>query len=102
MAAMTTARRTTRKPPAEPHGVARLMLAINETTYTLRRVPADPSIAVRAFRLRKPDGTTYHVAVTPHGPECDCPDWTFHRDGIDPAGCKHIRALNAVGLLALD
>ena len=55
------------------------------------------SAALRAFRLRKEDGTVYHIAVTEHGPTCDCPDWTFHRDGIDPAGCKHIKALNAVG-----
>ncbi len=34
------------------------------------------------------------------GHTCDCPDFIFHRDGLDPGGCKHIKALVACGLLA--
>ena len=30
---------------------------------------------------------------------CDCPDFTFKREGIDPEGCKHIKALVACGLI---
>jgi hypothetical protein len=102
MATMTAPRRTNRKPAAEPHGVCRLTLTINGVDYALRRIPADPSIALKAWRLRKPDGTVHHVAVTPHGPTCTCGDFEFRREGIDPAGCKHIRSLNVVGLLALN
>jgi len=89
-----------RKPVAPAHGIARLTLAINGVHYTLRRIPTDPRAALRAWRLRKPDGTAYNVAVTEHGPVCDCPDFTFHRDGIDPEGCKHVKALAACGLMS--
>jgi hypothetical protein len=99
---MTAPRRPVNRNVRPAHGVCRLTITINGTNYGLRRIPADPSIALRAWRLRKADGTTYNIAVTPHGPECDCPDFAFHRDGIDPDGCKHINALNAVGLLALE
>jgi hypothetical protein len=93
---------TTNKPrKVEPvHGVARLTLSISGTDYRLRRIPTDPSAALRAWRLRKADGTHYTVAVTEHGPCCDCADFTFRRDGLDPNGCKHIASLRAVGLLS--
>src|SRR5688572_32441367 len=92
-------------PPARvvrpAHGTARLTLTINGQSYTIRPIPSDAFGAVgRAFRLRKSDGTTYDVAETVHGPTCDCGDFTFRRDGIDPAGCKHIRALSVFTLLA--
>ena len=52
----------------------------------------------RAFRLtRKED--IYDVAQTVHGAVCDCPDFIFRRDGRDPEGCLHIRAMRAVGIL---
>ena len=88
-----------RKPVRPAHGTCRLVLVINGTSYTLRRIPCDPAAVLKAFRLRKSDGTTYFVAKTEHGPTCDCPDFTFHRDGLDPAGCKHVKALAAVGLM---
>jgi hypothetical protein len=53
-----------------------------------------------AFRLKKADGTIYDLAETCHGLTCDCPDFTFHRDGLDEGGCKHIKAMVAVGLLS--
>ncbi len=90
-----------RKPARPTHGTCRLTLNINGTSYGVRPVQADPSSALQAFRLRKPDGTAYHVARQPYGCECDCPDFVFHREGIDPAGCKHIKALAACGLLAM-
>jgi hypothetical protein len=97
MASLTmTVPRTRRIRPA--HGVARLTLHVNGA-YALRRIPCDPDAALEAWRLRKDDGTTYHVARTGFGPTCDCPDWTFHRDGLDPGGCKHIKALIATGLM---
>ena len=77
-----------------------MTLHITGTTYAVVPSPCDPEAATKVFRLRKADRTAYHVAATLHGLICDCPDFTFHRDGRDPAGCKHIKALVAVGLLA--
>jgi hypothetical protein len=89
-----------RRRPARPaHGTCRLTLTINGTAYSLRPNPADSFAALKAFRLRKADGTVYDVAETVHGLECDCPDFVFHRDGTDPDGCKHVKALVACGLL---
>lgn len=67
--------------------------------YTFRPNRADSFAATKAFRLRKADGTAYDVAQTVHGHTCDCPDRVFHRDGLDPTGCKHIKSLIACGLL---
>lgn len=92
---MATAR--TRKP--KPADVCRLSLTIAGTMYHVRPLALDDPDDVRAYRLRKADGTVYHVlqnAMTGH--QCDCGDFTFRRDGKDPAGCKHVRALVAVGL----
>jgi hypothetical protein len=80
------------------HGTCRLTLRIIGTVYTVRPIPADAFAALKAFRLRKDDGTVYDVAQTVHGLECDCPDFIFHRDGIDADGCKHLKALVACGL----
>lgn len=86
-------------PPVQPAHVARLTLSIDGVDYRLRRIDAHPEAARKAWRLRKADGTTYHVAVMDHGIECECPDFVFRREGIDPEGCKHCKALVAVGLL---
>src|SRR5262245_33031590 len=88
-----------RKLARPTHGRCRLTLVINGTAYALRPVRVDRSAALQAFRLRKTDGTTYHVSLQPYGCECDCPDFVFHRDGIDAAGCKHIKALTVCGVL---
>ena len=87
------------KPQAGPPDARDLpiTLSINGTAYAVR---PNAGAAVRAFRLRKSDGTVYDVARTEHGLTCDCPDYMFHRDGIDPAGCKHIKAMVACGLLS--
>jgi hypothetical protein len=76
-----------------------LLLLINETLYRVHPVACESSTAERAFRLDKGDGTLYDVAQTRFGVECDCPDFVFRRDGLDPAGCKHVKALVAKGLL---
>jgi hypothetical protein len=76
-----------------------LFLIINQTVYRVRAVRCDPKTAVRAFRLNKPDGTLYDVEQTHFGNQCDCPDFIFRRDGLDPCGCKHVKALVAEGLL---
>ncbi len=78
---------------------SQLVLRINETMYGVRSLACDSLIATRAFRLNKGDGTLYDVAQTPFGPQCDCPDFIYRRDGIDPEGCKHVKALVAQGLI---
>jgi hypothetical protein len=88
-----------RKPARHAQAVARLSLFINGKAYHVRPLPVDASTHLKAFRLRKFDGTEYDVAQGGHGITCDCPDFTFNRDGIDPEGCKHIKALVACGLM---
>ena len=86
--------------PARPTlGTARLSLFINGTAYDVRPLSADARTAIKAFRLRKFDGTEYDIAQMVHGIACDCPDFTFKREGIDPEGCKHVKALVACGLI---
>ena len=80
--------------------ISRLVLEIAETRYVLRAVACSDAIGRAAFRLVKDDGTIYDLVQTKHGPECDCPDFIFRRDGLDPGGCKHVQALVAVGMLA--
>ncbi|SRR5579883_3672025 len=91
----------TRKPrkvkPAS--GTTTLTLGINGAAYQVLRLHPHPEVAALAFRLRKQDGESYDVALTAHGAECSCPDFTFHRDGKDPSGCKHVKALRAWSLL---
>jgi hypothetical protein len=85
-----------------------LTLTINGTPYRVRPLDARQFGALRAFRLVKqggkpaPDGgrCVYDVAEEPDGQECDCPDHTFRRAGLDQLGCKHHRAMRACGLLS--
>jgi hypothetical protein len=79
--------------------VCRLTMEINGTDYRVEPSPAGSDAATKGYRLRKRDGTAYDVARTEFGLICDCPDFIFHRDGLDPAGCKHIKAMVAYGLL---
>ena len=88
-----------RKLPGPGQGTARLSLFINGTAYHVFPLPADTLTTIKAFQLRKYDGTEYDIAQNPRGMTCDCPDFTFNREGIDPEGCKHIKALVACGLL---
>lgn len=75
--------------------VHRLIMEINGVDYRV-----EPNrCGTRAYRLCKRDGTAYDVAATDFGPTCDCPDFIFRRDGIDPDGCKHIKAMVAYGML---
>ena len=89
-----------RKPIRPASGTCRLTLAINRTLYSVRPIQVDPSVALQAVRLRKADGTVYHVARHAYGSECDCPDFVFRRDGHDSGGCKHVKALIASGMIA--
>jgi len=98
-ATMGTTPRT--RKPARPtiDGALRLSLTINGTPYAVWPVHCDPTAARRCWSLRKADGTSYHASQHTWGAECDCPDFIFRRDGRDPAGCKHVKALTALGML---
>ena len=77
----------------------RLDLTIGRTTYAIEPLADSPRPGTRAYRLVKRDGTIYDVASTDFGPTCDCPDYIFRRDGLDPAGCKHVKAMVGSGLI---
>lgn len=96
MTGTASSRARTPAPAVRP---VQLVMTIDRTPYTVRPLVPDAPVARRAFRLVKPDGTLYDVAQTRWGLECDCPDFIFRRDGLDPAGCKHVRALVACGLI---
>lgn len=87
-----------RSKPAVRRRASHLFLAIDANIYGVHTVPCEGA-AIKAFRLNKGDGTRYDVAQTAHGAQCDCPDFIYRRDGLDPAGCKHVQALAAHGLI---
>lgn len=100
---------TTNQRPARvvgtPHGSARCTLTINGTAYVFRGVPCDREGALTCFSIwrasppGKPPHDTYIVSLHQYGSECTCPDFTFHREGRDAEGCKHVRSLVALGFL---
>jgi hypothetical protein len=48
---------------------------IEGDSYAVSRLPADPSVARCAFRLRKltaEEPTSYDIRLTEHGLECEC------------------------------
>ena len=99
----------------EPHGTARLedggkKLVIttmarrgkkfvpNVQTYTVEDVRPDPAVCSPAFSLTKETGEVYHIFSNEFGNGCDCPHYTF-RGSNSKAGCKHVLAAVATGLL---
>src|SRR4051812_39233879 len=94
----TTTARTRKTRPAPT--TLRFTITIGPTSYAVRPVSFDRDAGItKLIRLRKADGTTYHVSQHPHGTECDCPDFVYRREGKDPRGCRHCRALVAAGVL---
>ena len=85
-------------PPRQRPGRCRLRLTINGNHYAVRPIASQDDAVSTAYRLTSKGGI-YDVAHTVHGPTCDCPDFIFRRDGLDPRGCLHIRAMRAVGIL---
>src|SRR5437660_512853 len=73
--------------------ICRLTMEINGVDYRVEPTRARALAVAKSYRLSKPDGTAYDVALTDFGLTCDCPDFIFHRDGLDPDGCKHIKAM---------
>jgi hypothetical protein len=91
-----------------PLGVG-LVLRIEGTWYGLTLVPHEEgSEALRVWRLARATGdrAVYQVIELPWSLgrwACECGDWTFRRDGVDglhQEGCKHIRGLVDLGMLA--
>jgi hypothetical protein len=78
----------------------RVTVTINGVDYRCFPIAAG-SGGIRAFRLSKQAGAgdVYDVVQVVGGIECDCADAVFRRNGLDPRGCKHARALRAAGLL---
>ncbi len=68
---------------------AALILRLEGTDYQMKRVGRD-------WLIRKPDGTTYAVARTRSGVACDCPRARYT---AEPLRCKHIVALESVGIV---
>lgn len=96
-----------RNRPRTPVGTCRLVLTITPegrrpAAYLVRPLSPDRESGVlKACELVKLGGyeERYAVAWTAEGHQCSCPDFSFHREGIDPGGCKHIRALIAANYL---
>jgi hypothetical protein len=80
--------------------VALLSLTIGDRSYGLAILTApDGSTVYRLdYRDKVYDVTPDGASLT--GATCDCPDFTYRRAGLDSAGCRHIKALRSVGLLA--
>jgi hypothetical protein len=87
------------EPKPKPADVCRLTVHIRGVCYSARPVEPECDDVARAWRLRLADGTAYTVAETVHGATCECGDFVWRHDGKDAAGCKHIRALRALGLI---
>jgi hypothetical protein len=86
----------------DKRGRCRLTLTINGVHFSVRPIKTEDADVKRAFRLRKQplkSNVIFDVAETVHGAICDCPDFVFRRDGLDPRGCLHVRAMKAVGLI---
>jgi hypothetical protein len=81
------------------HGLCSLHLRINGKSYRCRPVPVDGVEVYKLFTLTSLEGQTYNVAMTPEGHTCECADFVYSRDGLDPTGCKHIKAMMALGIL---
>ncbi|AGA26047.1 hypothetical protein Sinac_1669 [Singulisphaera acidiphila DSM 18658] len=88
-----------KSPQGRPQHTVRMTLTINTTTYEVEPVPCDPGTALQCFALRKSNQVVYHVSRHDHGAECTCADFEFNRNHRDPLGCKHIRAMVAIGVL---
>src|SRR4051794_37183161 len=76
-------------------------LVIRDVEYHVERLDALAADITHAFRLTKQAGAgnVYDVHHDEHGSHCDCPDFVYKRDGLDPSGCKHVKALRAFRLL---
>jgi hypothetical protein len=81
-----------------------LLIPISGQTYQAEHIMGTPLAPVQ-WRLtllgRSPGVDPYYVCRLRDGStQCDCADWIFRAEGIDPPGrCKHLIALDALGWL---
>lgn len=89
------------KPKAAPvrRGKCNLRLHINEDVYSIRKHPSGSHARLWALKkLTGPRaGRTLLCGRIYAQVACDCEDWTINRPR---GGCKHIKALKALGLIA--
>lgn len=95
-----------RKAAREPRGTCGLIVRITPdgkrpTLYDAKPIrPDSGSDVIKAYALTKAGSSErYDVALTIYGPQCSCRDFVYAREGSDPEGCKHCRALTKLGLL---
>jgi hypothetical protein len=76
-----------RKPASKParQRFFQIQFVIEQDTYVISKLAADPAVARGAFRFRKLTGdqAVYDVRLTEHGPECECMGHLRH------GHCKH-------------
>ncbi len=63
------------------------------TCYHVRRIWEHAAIPGPVWRMTKDSGEHYDVALTEHGPTCECKGW------LRWGHCRHIRGLMKEGLL---
>ncbi len=88
--------------PADAASVGRILdvartVDVKGVGYQIEPLPSPDG---PAYRLTSPKGKVYDVQDGQYGAECDCPDFVCRRAGLDAAGCKHVKALVAAGLVA--
>lgn len=74
----------------------RITFRIGGHEYVVIPLQPHPGVARKAYRLKKQggDGAVYDVHVNQHGPQCDCRGFLRWNKP-----CKHIRTLQAAGML---
>jgi hypothetical protein len=95
MATATTDKPTRARKSKAPSTVptsCTLVLFIGDVSYHVK--PIDPGFHHKAFQLRKPDNTVYHISEGENGAACDCPAGVY-RD----VPCRHVKALRACTLI---
>lgn len=88
-----SARPTARRQPT----TFRIVFEIGDDVYHVAPLQPHPEVAAKAYRFRKLTGAgeVYDVRQTEEFTECDCIGFESHRKP-----CKHIRTLQAAGMLA--
>jgi len=100
MSSMTASRKSSKSRTPRAELVVSLALAVDHQTYSITPIPVQDDEVWHAWRLEKSSDRTTHYNVSEgnYGATCDCPDQTMRHEGIDNVGCKHIRALRAMGM----
>ncbi len=82
--------------------LCRLMLCITQDKshqwYIVRKASQDIPDGTVAWQLVKGDKTCYTVSWGPHGASCECADAVYRKNN-SPEVCKHVAALQTLGLL---